>query len=283
MTSTMSFPRVSDLKETFMKTMIYQYWSGVRPEYSYASEVLFRDYAKAVGADYFFADDVYPIRAMHKRYFGALRPILDPSFHEYDAVLFVDMDVIPKAAPVENIFDELLGHIMLAEEPKQPVLREDMKGNINGRNDQRWARISEALWRTKVARDDVNRPKVFNSGVVLYSQEGMRVLKRVLPSVLAYQVSMRLAGLPRFYRLDQNYLNTFIGKKGVDFRPLDGRWNAQITMVQTSDGTPCLIDERDERSQFFHLQHGPTKPDMTREEAASVAVGAFDFSQASEA
>lgn len=253
----------------------------MRPEYSYASEALFRDYAKAVGADYFFADDVYPIRAMHKRYFGALRPILDPSFHEYDAVLFVDMDVIPKAAPVENIFDELSGHIMLAEEPKQPELREDMKGNINGRNDQRWARISEAIWRAKVARDDVNRPKVFNSGVVLSSQEGLRVLKRILPSVLAYQVSMRLAGLPRFYRLDQNYLNTFIGKKGVDFRPLDGRWNAQITMVQTSGGTPCLIDERDERSQFFHMQHGPTKPHMTREEAASVAVGAFDFSQAS--
>lgn len=264
-----------------MKTIIYQYWSGIRPEYSYASEELFRNYAKAVGADYLFADDVYPIRAMHKRYFGALRPILDPSFHEYDAVLFVDMDVIPRAAPVDDIFADLSGHIMLAEESKQPELRQDMKGNINGRNDRRWARISEVVWRSHVARDVASRPKVFNSGVVLYSQEGLRVLNRILPSVLSYQISMRLAGLPRFYRLDQNYLNTFIGKKEVDFVPLDGRWNAQITMVQQEDGTPRLIDERDEHSQFFHMQHGPTKPDMSREDAAAVAVRAFDFQKAS--
>lgn len=238
---------------------------------------MFRDYAQRIGADYLFSEEEIAIRAMSKRYFGALRPLYDPHFQTYDAVLFVDMDVIPKADLSENIFDCLDGHIMLAEETRQPSLRMDMKGNINAANDVKWAKVVQRVWRTKVARDAQNRPRVFNSGVVLYSAEGLRALRKILPPVLAYQLSMRLAGLPRFYRLDQNYLNAFLHREGVDFKALSGHWNAQITMLSDIDGNPRLLDERSPDSRFFHMQHGPSKPHMSRAEALAVAKGDFAF------
>lgn len=35
-----------------MTSLIYQYWKGSRPEYSYASEEAFRNYADSIKADY---------------------------------------------------------------------------------------------------------------------------------------------------------------------------------------------------------------------------------------
>ena len=260
-----------------MKTLIYQYWVGKRPAYSYASEMLFRSYAKRIGAEYFFSDRRLERRCMHGQYFGALRPIFEKEFHSFDAVLYVDMDIIPAEGLNENIFSLCSSHIMMAEEEKQPKLREDMRGNINHKNDMRWKFFVEKIWRNKVLADEVGRPRVFNSGAVLYSKNGMMLLEKLLPSILKYQISMKLLGLPRFYLLDQNFLNAFILREGIKFLELPKKWNSQVTSFTTRSGFSRISDDRSEDTCFVHMQHGPAKQTMSFADAMLVSTGEYDF------
>ena len=72
-----------------MTSLIYQYWKGSRPEYSYASEAAFRNYADSIKADYHLGNGQINLRCLHKRYFAALLPVLKPDFDKYDSILDV--------------------------------------------------------------------------------------------------------------------------------------------------------------------------------------------------
>ncbi|MDD8023174.1 MAG: hypothetical protein PHX82_08715 [Paracoccaceae bacterium] len=261
-----------------MEALVFQYWNGVRPPYTYASEEAFRAYAAQIGADYYLSDGRVSFPCFHKRYFGALLPLFAKSFRDYDYVLYVDMDVIPVSGLTANVFEGARGDLMLVEEAEQPMLREEMKGRINGANDRKWARVIKRFWGVEVAADVEGRPKVFNPGVVVYSQAGMKRLRKVLPSVLLYQLVMKLARMPRFYCLDQNYLNAFLRSPKVDFAPLGPEWNSQVTQWADRRGTVHLNDSRTGETKFVHLQHGPKKNAMTVEEVRNVAHNGYDFS-----
>jgi hypothetical protein len=260
-----------------MKTLIYQFWIGQRPPYSLVSEKLFRAYGERIGADYLFADQPIGRMCLHKRYFGALRPIFDASLHIYDGVLFVDMDVIPVDGVTENIFDEIRGDLMMAEETDQPLLRKSMVGNINSENDHKWASAIKRRYGTDVPRTADGLPKVFNSGVVLYSGDGLSKLQSELPRILLYQMYMARHRLPRFYMLDQNYLGAFLAHKSIDFQKLDSKWNSQVTSVSTQEGGRELFDYRTPQTRFIHMQHGPQKPQMTQDDALAVSIGNYQF------
>lgn len=260
-----------------MRTLIYQYWNGKRPEYTYASEELFREYSKRIGADYLLGDGGGPIRCLYKRYFGALLPIYSEFFWNYDYVLYVDMDVIPMDALFENIFDHAQFDFMMSEETEQPEIRSRMKGNINSLNDKIWMDAVKKFWNIDVDVDYKGRPLVYNSGVVLYSNAGMRKMKSILPPVLLYQLIMKLKKLPRFYSLDQNYLNSFKNLPGVGFGSLDRCWNSQVTRWSDMKGFPHLEDHRTENTKFVHLQHGSAKNLMSKKQALDVAISSYKF------
>lgn len=260
-----------------MKTCIYQYWNGSRPAYTYGSEELFRSYADRIGADYFIGDGSISINCLHKRYFGALLPFYSNRFWKYDYVLYVDMDVVPVHDCCVDIFANITGDIMMAEEPRQPEMRENMKGSITAANDKIWAKVIKRWWNVDVELDFLQRPVVYNSGVVAYSNNAIRNFKKLLPSVLSYQLAMKLSGLPRFYSLDQNYLNAFLRKPDVNFSKLPACWNSQVTRWTDLHDVSHLEDNRNNETQFIHLQHGADKNKMTKTQIMDVSKRQFEF------
>ncbi len=259
-----------------MSNLIYQYWRGDIPEYVHAVKALFSAYAERVGADYLFEHNPKFIRTFNATYYSALRPVFDKRFHRYDNVLFADMDVVAVDALPHDIFREDFGHIAMAEEVEQPVLRTNMTGKIRSENDLKWASVAEQTWDCSIIRDDAQRPRVFNSGVVLYSQEGLKIARKYAPSMSYYQVKMQFSGVPKFYRLDQNYLNLIAAMPQVDFTVLDGHWNAQVNLVGTGHGNSKLLNEVDQNSRFIHLQHS-AKKDLSQEEIFALAAGQLDM------
>lgn len=260
-----------------MNKVIYQYWRGEIPNYVHAVRRLFSDYANQIGAEYVFEHNPTFIRALNATYYSALRPVFDRRFHRFDKVLFADMDVIPIDGLQSDIFAEKTAHIAMAEEVEQPALRANMTGKIRSENDLKWAAVAEKIWDCKIRRDEEQRPLVFNSGVVLYSREGLKLARKYAPGMSAYQLRMKFAGVPKFYRLDQNYLNLVASMPQIEFTRLDGHWNAQLNRVGTGNGNSKLLNEVDSKSRFIHLQHSAKKT-MTQEQIVALARGELDMS-----
>lgn len=192
--------------------------------------------------------------ANYANYYHSLRPVFDNKFHVYDKVLYVDMDILISQKLEANVFDVDLKHIAMVEETHQPELREFTKSKINSKNDQKWAKLASILWDINVARDDQNRPIVYNSGVVLFSNSGLKKAREEFLSIPKYAWAMRLALLPRFYRLDQNYFGVCAFSKGMNLTVMDQSWNTQVHYVYTREGEKTLYDARDADTKFIHLQ-----------------------------
>jgi len=246
------------------------------PTYARISRQLFEDYARKIGADYRFDKDPDFIRGKFARYFAALRPVHDEAFHVYDRVLYVDMDIIPLASVSRNIFDEPVGHLAMVEETGQPAARDGKTGNINLRNDRRWARMIRLRWGIRVPVDELNRPRVFNTGLVLYSREGLKFVRDNFPKIRSYQLASSLARLPDFYRIDQNYLGAFIALRGCDFTLLPVEWNSQVLSFSDKTGAAILVDSRTANSRFIHMQHS-ARAGMTAEQVLAVSRSEYDF------
>lgn len=216
---------------------------------------MFADYAQRIGADYRFDLNPNFFRHSYARYYHSLRPIFDPVFHEYDRVLFVDMDVFPRENLERNVFDEPLEHIALVQEPGQEELRKKRAGKINWDNDLRWADYVDEKWGLKVPRGIGGNPHIFNTGVILFSKEGMLAAQKLFPAPWLYVLWMRLKRFPWFYRIDQNYLSAFAFLPNMRFTPLNQDWNSQIISSPLSDGTVQTSDFRSESSALVHFQY----------------------------
>lgn len=237
-----------------MKTLIYQYWTGTTPLYAKVSSQMFRAYAEQIGAEYRFDENPDFFSGRFGRYFNALRPIYDTDFHTYDRVLFVDMDVFPRAGLIRSIFSEACPGLAMAQEPHQPKLRRELPSRINATNDRRWSRIVRRLYGSDIGQTDEGDPLVFNSGVVLYAQGFLQSAAKALPSPRLYQLAMRAARLPRFYGLDQNYLQMVSGRAAVPFSELATEWNHQVHGVAHPIEGPSIYDARTGQTCFVHYQ-----------------------------
>lgn len=234
-----------------MTCLIYQYWSGPMPTYAMLSSRMMRAYAEQIGAAYRFDRDPDYFRFKYAQYYHALRPIHDAAFLAYDQVLFVDMDVFPARGLTRSIFDARKGDIGMVEEVSQPRLRQAATGPITGTRDLRWARVSEALYGVRLPRADAGLPRVFNSGVVHYTRAGLEMARRVFPSIKVYTLAMRLAALPRFYRLDQNYLGVAAFRPPLSFEAMPLGWNVQ---VRSGPDGGWSVDRLGEESRLLHVQ-----------------------------
>ncbi len=224
------------------------------PTYASVSRDFFKVYAEKNGAEYRFDEDPTFFNGNYANYYHSLRPVFDLEFHKFDRVLYVDMDVFPVEKCSQNIFDCEIGHIGMVREQFQPEIRERMLGPISSKNDMRWARSLKRLWGINAPRDIKNRPLVYNSGVVLYSKEGMAFGRKEFLNIRLYSLAMRLFLLPRFYRLDQNYIGACISKASCHFSELSADWNAQVHYVPGANGSLELLDTRDPSTNFVHLQ-----------------------------
>ena len=262
-----------------MKKLIYQFWKGKRPDYSYASEELFQKYAMQINADYYLGNGKIKLRCLHKRYFAALMPLLTKDFDEYDIILYVDMDIVPVFNLKKDIFELTNGHIMMCEEVCQPQLRTNMKGKINSQNDVKWANTVEDLCGKRPFLEKTGKPRVFNSGVVIYTRNGINFLRKKLPSILRYQISMKLRGLPKFYSFDQNYLNAFLNLDGVQFSKLPEIWNSQVIRYEDNSDQIHLLDRRSEKTCFIHVQPGPLKKKLSKHDMLMISQGCYSIAE----
>lgn len=259
-----------------MKAVIYQYWEGNMTPGNEAGVHMMREYAKKIGVEYVFEHNpTWPKDARIQRqglgnyqpHYGAFKPLFDSAFDNYDYVLFCDTDVIPTDKCNSHIFGEFMQariddpglELWISEEWMQPGIRikHDI-GGINNRNDEKWVKGVEDVFGVTMPRTAEHRlPKVFNSGVVMYSAYARQLAQEKFVDFKKYVDWIKMKGLPPFYSCDQPYLHLmleYVYKNQWAIMPY--KWNSQIHHTPGTRGQEPrpISDYRGKEAQFVHVQ-----------------------------
>ena len=243
-----------------MKNLIYQFWDNNGDTRNNLPGVLasrknIKQYADRIGADHLFEENP-PL--LHKKqfalYYGAFNPIFREEFHEYDNVLFLDADIHAVDGLEESIFEGFDADIGICTEPLQPKLRANTKvGKVNKHQDELWARNVESKWNIKLPRTPEGLLKVYNSGMILYSNKGMLNAKEnFMPFEEYISFVLSIKGLLPFYAADQNYIHTTLQVSKTNYVEMDKGWNTFVTYHER-DGERVIYDQ-DENTKLVHIQ-----------------------------
>ena len=237
-----------------MKNLIYQYWKGPMKPGVAASTALMKAYADRIGAEYRFDHNItiaghvvnVPI------YYEPANPLVSAEFDVYDNVALVDIDVYPVEGLDDSMFALLDGEDAgICTEPKQPYFRTIYNsGGINSVIDKQWADRCEKRWGVKYPTDELNRPEVFNTGVVVISKAGLQKMKKTWPSFQEYVDNMQ--GFPRFYTLFQDYFSAFIHSSGFNLKRLPNEWNCYMHKVGAHPNAE-IGDNRPPNAKLVHV------------------------------
>lgn len=102
-----------------MKKLIFQYFKG-SSNYHEKSKISVKAYADRMGADYALYDGLLPL----SHYYGTFFPIFRNIHQQYDAMCYIDSDVLV-TANAENIFDHLGEGVGLSHMNTGPVIPEE--------------------------------------------------------------------------------------------------------------------------------------------------------------
>lgn len=245
-----------------MKNLIYQYWDGkLRPSAKAGADNLKR-YAKRIGAEHIFEHNAnWAIRRglnlnPYTAHYGEFKVVYDEQFQDYDHILFCDTDIFAKEDCSENIFEELDGeHIGLCREKFQESQRKISLGRITSEGDERWAKVLKDWYRTDIPRNENGDLKVYNSGVVLWSREGLDHAKKTLKPMDEYCRLIQSSGLNSFYYGDQNYLHAMVFACKMKLKELDDGWNSYIHFTHDKyQPEKRMVDNRTENTKLVHIQ-----------------------------
>jgi len=256
------------------KNLIYQYWDGnIRPSV-YAGITAMNKYAQKIMSDYKFEDNPCYIHdrrfGNYSAHFGAFKPVFEAPYNEYSHVLFADTDVFPVDGLEENIFEGFEGHVGICTEPFQPKQRQITLGRITSESDEKWAKMIKNEWGVDVPRTEEGLVKVYNSGVVLYSNEGMKHARDHWPSFDKYVNLCRKTGLDSFYGSDQPYLHAMMFVTDMKVVEMDNGWNSYIHGTKDKfQPKRRIMDWRNENTKFVHCQF-PGADDMSEEQLLKV-------------
>ena len=237
-----------------MKNIIYQYWKGdLKPGVKYSCKLM-KEYAKRIGVEYRFdhnktiAGKVVNVPI----YYEPANPLVSDDFDEYDNVMLCDVDVFPTEGLSDNIFDLLDGEDAgICTEPKQPYFRTIYaSGGITSDIDKRWAKVCKDNWGVDYPVDKLDRPEVFNTGVVVISKAGLKKMKTEWPTFQEYVNQMR--ELPNFYRLFQDYFSAFIHLPNFNLKRLPNEWNCYMHKVGSHPNAK-IGDNRPKNAKLVHI------------------------------
>ena len=124
---------------------------------------------------------------------------------------------------------------------------------INNNNDNVWAKAVKQRYGCEVNRDSKGRPLVYNSGMIVITNEGLIEARKKFTPFEIHINHLKSAGLRQFYLSDQTYYQTMLHTSGVDFKILDTKWNSQIHYVR-KNGTKTVNDCRTDNTNFVHVQ-----------------------------
>jgi len=213
-----------------------------------------RAYAERIGAEYLFEHNPRFVTRFGSRshFYGTFKPIYDESFHEYDNVLYADTDVFAIDGLTESIFEGFDHDIGICQEADQPELRLKTAGMITSAGDEKWAKLVDSKWGVKVPRTESGLVKVYNAGVVLFSNAGLlRAKERFMPFD-EYVNTIKSSGLHAFYTDDQPYLHLMLDR--MDWVEMDGGWNSYIHYARQGNKPRFMNDTRTENTKFVHVQ-----------------------------
>lgn len=242
--------------------LIYQYWDGEIRESCRAGVDAMKKYADRIGAEHIFDSNPHFLKnhfgydfGNYSPHYGAFRPIYDKFFDNFDTILFCDTDVFPVDGLKTNIFDEFKGEIGICDEPFQPKQRTITKGRITSQQDERWARMVEELYDTKVPRTSEGLVEVFNTGMVLYSKKARLKARECWTDPKEYVDNVRKYGLDAFYTCDQPYLHAQMFVHNFVVQRMDNGWNSYIHFTRDiHHENRYLCDWRNEDTKFVHVQ-----------------------------
>lgn len=241
-----------------MKNIIYQYWDGeMRPGVEASVENI-SNYSKRIGAEHVFEHNPRTFAAtlgQQSVYYGAFKPIYDTSYDSYDNVLFLDCDIFAVEDLEESIFDGFNSDIGICTEPFQPKQRTITKGQITSKRDELWSTCLKRKWNVDLPRTQDNLLQVYNSGVVLYSRNGLDKAKERFVPFREYINHIQSSGLINFYALDQNYLHAMMFICDMDVKELDNTWNSYVHKTHdVINPVKRVVDCREDNTKFVHIQ-----------------------------
>ncbi|KKL46614.1 hypothetical protein LCGC14_2343800 [marine sediment metagenome] len=238
-----------------MKNLIYQYYDGKLLPGDIAGSANIKEYAARIGAEYLFEHDPKFVTNLgtYSPHYGSFKPIYTESFHEYDNILFTDTDVFAVEGLTENIFENFKAEIGICTEPFQPTYRAKVSGNICGAMDERWATTIKTKWNVEMPRTKEGLLKVYNSGVVLYSNKGLVKAKEKFVPFVEYVNLVNTNKISNFYTADQNYLHAMLTVAEMDYIELDNEWNRAIHYIVNDNDERVVNDMRTEKTKFVHI------------------------------
>ncbi len=243
-----------------MKNLIYQFWDTMGEARTSMSGVecswkSIKQYADRIGADHLVEENPPHLHGLQfSLYYGSFNPIFREEFHEYDNVLFLDSDLYAVDGLEESIFDGFDADIGICTEPLQPKLRATTKvGRINQKQDELWAKHVERKWNITLPRTSEGLLKVYNTGVVMYSNRGMVTAKKdFLPFAEYINYVLSIEGLMSFYAADQNYIHATLLVSETNFVELDNGWNTLVTFHERN--AKHILYDRTENTKLVHIQ-----------------------------
>ena len=241
-----------------MKTLIYQYWDGTERPGNTAGVELMKAYADRIGAKHVYEKDI-KFRTNLGSYsssYGMFKPILEDN--DYDYIMYADCDVVPRDNCKENIFELLGDHdIGICEEPNAPSARKKytIGGGINNKNDEAWVDLIERKWNVTMPRTLDGLPKVYNSGMVLWSKAGMEKAREKLVDFAKYVNLINVFKLPPFYTCDQHYIHAMLEVCNFNWKVMPYKWNSSVHYDPGNKQQPRpVIDLRKDNCNFVHIQ-----------------------------
>lgn len=241
-----------------MRNLIYQYWDGNLLPGVHAGVANMKRYAKSIGAEYLFEHNSKFVTNLgrYSPHYGSFKPIYTTRFHDYDHVLFADTDVFTVEGLKESIFEGFDAELGICTEPFQPKQRKKVPGLLSSATDERWASVIESKWKVKMPRTQEGLLKVYNSGVVLYSNRGLLAARKRFVPFKQYVNLIKANKIKTFYTSDQSYLHAMLKVAKMDYVELDNGWNSYVHHYHTDTTKKVLKinDMRTKDTKFVHIQ-----------------------------
>lgn len=241
-----------------MKNLIYQYWDGNLTPGCLAGSTAMKQYGNRIGAEYLFEHNPRFVTNLgsFSPHYGSFKLVYDKQFQKYDNVLFTDTDVFPIEGLTENIFENFDAEIGICTEPFQPKQRAKSSGAICGARDEKWAAAVKSHWNVDMPRTSEGLLKVYNSGVVLYSNKGLIKARQKFVPFKEYVNLINSKNIGSFYTSDQSYLHAMLHVCKMNYVELDNGWNNYVHhyYTDTARKTLALNDSRTKNTKFVHIQ-----------------------------
>jgi lipopolysaccharide biosynthesis glycosyltransferase len=241
-----------------VKNLVYQYWLGIPGVAVEHGVHNMEQYAKRIGAEYQFKRN--PTWANQytdiPQYYNAFEVIWNPVFEEYDNILFADTDIFAVQDLSESIFDQDIADIGVCREEHKEISRSKGEGLFTSKHDKLWNSYLKNKYKVDMPLNDNGDMKIFNSGVVVYTRKGREKARKRFVKFREYTDLMAATSLPRFYRLDQNYLHANMIIADMDITEMYNGWNTQIHYTGDAKQDPRpIFDGRDDRvAKLCHVQ-----------------------------